>query len=94
MKIIKKLFKNEEGATAIEYGLIAALIGVASITAVGLVGDELEPTCTPIHTKLGAAPMSPVTTPMPKKLMRWRAMRVWRSPALANSANTSKAMTR
>jgi hypothetical protein len=33
MKMIKKLFKNEEGATAIEYGLIAALIAVAAITA-------------------------------------------------------------
>ena len=46
------------------------------------------------QTKLGAAPMSPVITPMLKKLMRWRDMRVSRSSALANSANTSKAMTR
>jgi len=38
----KAFFKHEGGATAIEYGLIAALIGVAIITAVGLVGDSLN----------------------------------------------------
>ena len=39
--MLKRFLKNEDGATAIEYGLIAALIGVAIITAVGLVGDSL-----------------------------------------------------
>ncbi len=34
-------FKDESGATAIEYGLIAAGIAVAIIVAVGLLGDEL-----------------------------------------------------
>ncbi len=34
-------FKDESGATAIEYGLIAAGIAVAIIAAVGLLGDEL-----------------------------------------------------
>lgn len=53
--MLKQFLKNEDGATAIEYGLIAALIGVAIITAVGLVGDELETTFTTIDTKLGAA---------------------------------------
>jgi pilus assembly protein Flp/PilA len=53
--MLKRFLKNEDGATAIEYGLIAALIGVAIITAVGLVGDELETTFTTIDTKLGAA---------------------------------------
>ncbi len=40
---IEKLraFKDESGATAIEYGLIAAGIAVAIIVAVGLLGDEL-----------------------------------------------------
>lgn len=33
MKFIKKMFKNENGATAIEYGLIASLIAVAAMTA-------------------------------------------------------------
>ena len=44
MKVIKKLFKNEEGATAIEYGLIAALIAVAAITAMTSLGNNLENT--------------------------------------------------
>jgi pilus assembly protein Flp/PilA len=33
MKIVKKLFRDNVGATAIEYGLIAALIAVAAISA-------------------------------------------------------------
>jgi pilus assembly protein Flp/PilA len=53
--MLKRFLKNEDGATAIEYGLIAALIGVAIITAVGLVGDELETTFTKIDTELSAA---------------------------------------
>jgi pilus assembly protein Flp/PilA len=39
--LVSKFFKDESGATAIEYGLIAALIAVAIIVTVGLVGDEL-----------------------------------------------------
>ena len=41
-QFIKKFVKDESGATAIEYGLIAALIAVLIITAVGLVGTRLE----------------------------------------------------
>ena len=44
MKFINKLLRNEEGATAIEYGLIAALIAIAAIGAMGALGDELEGT--------------------------------------------------
>lgn len=44
MKFIKKLFRNEEGATAIEYGLIAALIAVAAITAMQGLGSQLTST--------------------------------------------------
>ena len=39
-----KLIKNEEGATAIEYGLIAALIAVAAIGALTSVGSKLTDT--------------------------------------------------
>jgi pilus assembly protein Flp/PilA len=39
-----KLIKNEKGATAIEYGLIAALIAVAAIGAMGSVGSKLNTT--------------------------------------------------
>jgi pilus assembly protein Flp/PilA len=39
---ITKLVKDESGATAIEYGLIAALIAVAAIAAFKLVGTNLS----------------------------------------------------
>ena len=52
MKKLMKLFKNESGATAIEYGLIAALIAVAIIGAVGAVGTNLTGTFGEISTGL------------------------------------------
>lgn len=42
MKTLIKTRKNEVGATAIEYGLIAALISVGIITAVSAVGSNLS----------------------------------------------------
>jgi pilus assembly protein Flp/PilA len=44
MKFIKKLRRNEAGATAIEYGLIAALIAVAAISAMQGLGGQLKST--------------------------------------------------
>jgi pilus assembly protein Flp/PilA len=44
MSFIKKLFRDESGVTAIEYGLIAALVGVAAITAMGSLGSSLSTT--------------------------------------------------
>jgi pilus assembly protein Flp/PilA len=52
MKFIKKIFKNEDGATAIEYGLIAALIAVAAITAMGTLGTSLSNTFKEVNTEL------------------------------------------
>jgi pilus assembly protein Flp/PilA len=49
---IAKLLKNEDGATAIEYGLIAALIAVAAVTVMGTVGTNLSTTFNTIATKL------------------------------------------
>ena len=43
---------DEKGVTAIEYGLIAALVAVAIITAVALVGTNLSTTFNGIATKL------------------------------------------
>ncbi|HEX8841802.1 MAG TPA: Flp family type IVb pilin [Sphingomicrobium sp.] len=43
-KFLNKLFKNEKGATAIEYGLIAALIAVAAIAAMTNIGKALGTT--------------------------------------------------
>jgi len=47
-----KLVKNEEGATAIEYGLIAALIAVACIGALTSVGSKLNQTFTNVSSAL------------------------------------------
>ncbi len=44
MKFIKKFVRDTKGATAIEYGLIAALIAVAAITARGALGNQLSTT--------------------------------------------------
>ncbi len=52
MKLFSRFLKNEDGATAIEYGLIAALIGVAIIGAVTTVGTELGTTFTSISAEL------------------------------------------
>ena len=52
MKKIKRFLKEEEGVTAIEYGLIAALIAVAIIGAVALVGTGLTNTFTAVSDKL------------------------------------------
>jgi pilus assembly protein Flp/PilA len=52
MKLSTKIFKNEDGATAIEYGLIAALIAVAAITTMGALGDQLSDTFGNVGTEL------------------------------------------
>lgn len=44
MQFIRKMLKNEKGATAIEYGLIAALIAVAAIGAMTSIGSGLKNT--------------------------------------------------
>ncbi len=49
---IKKLLKDESGATAIEYGLIAALIAVAIIVAATAVGEQLSDNFTSIEKSL------------------------------------------
>ena len=55
MKFINKLRNNEEGATAIEYGLIAALIAVAAITAMGALGNQLSSTFGKVSTEMAEA---------------------------------------
>jgi pilus assembly protein Flp/PilA len=52
---VSELVRNEDGATAIEYGLIAALIAVASITAMTSIGTELSAIFGNAATKLGSA---------------------------------------
>jgi len=52
MKNMIRFLKNEQGATAIEYGLIAALISVVAITAMGTVGTNLTGTFTSVGTSV------------------------------------------
>ena len=52
MALVQKFFWDESGATAIEYGLIAALISVVIITGVTAVGTKLSTTFTTLSTKL------------------------------------------
>ncbi len=52
--LFARFAKEETGATAIEYGLIAAILSVAIIAAVQGVRDELQDTFTAVSDELGA----------------------------------------
>lgn len=54
-KIFARFFKDESGATAIEYGLIAALISVALITGATTLGNALDDTFQDISTEMNTA---------------------------------------
>ena len=51
--LVKRFWTNESGATAIEYGLIAAGIAVAIITVLKGVGSKLKTTFTSVQNALG-----------------------------------------
>jgi pilus assembly protein Flp/PilA len=53
--LFNRFVKDQSGATAIEYGLIASLIGVAIIVGAGLLGTSLNSTFSNISTKLDTA---------------------------------------
>ena len=55
MRIVSRFLRDDSGATAIEYGLIAAGISVVIITAVQLVGTNLDLTFDAIGTALAPA---------------------------------------
>ena len=55
MKFFNKLLRDEQGATAIEYGLIAALIAVAAITAMGALGNQLSGTFNKVSSEMKTA---------------------------------------
>jgi len=55
MTFFKNMIRDEQGATAIEYGLIAALIAVAAITAMQSLGNELDDTFGNVQTELDNA---------------------------------------
>ena len=52
MKFISRFLNNESGATAIEYGLIAAGIAVVIIAVVGSIGSSLNTAFTSVNTGL------------------------------------------
>ena len=55
INLVKRFADNESGATAIEYGLIAAGISVAIITVVNRLGSQLKSTFTNISSQLAIA---------------------------------------
>ncbi len=55
LKIIRKLSKSKKAATAIEYGLIAALIAVAAIAAMTALGESLSTLFSGIASTVGDA---------------------------------------
>ena len=52
-KFVSRFAKNESGATAIEYGLIAALIAVVIITAVSTLGTNVSSTFDKVAGEMG-----------------------------------------
>lgn len=56
---LKSLWRNEEGATAIEYGLIAALIAVAIVGVLALIGPKLAGTFGTVNNALPAGNTAP-----------------------------------
>ena len=55
LKFAHRLWKDEDGATAIEYGLLAALVAVALITVLGTMSGELEATFQNVQDELADA---------------------------------------
>jgi len=51
--LVSRFLKDESGATAIEYGLIAALIAVGLIVVLGTLGGNLQGTFTQVANSLG-----------------------------------------
>jgi len=55
MTTIKNLLRDESGATAIEYGLIAALVSVAIIAVLGTLGNSLKDTFNAVSDNLSGS---------------------------------------
>lgn len=59
MQTMIRLFKSEEGATAIEYALIAALVSIAAILAMRSVGSEVSKSFSTVSDSLSSARTAP-----------------------------------
>jgi pilus assembly protein Flp/PilA len=55
MSMFRRFVRDDRGATAIEYGLIAALVSVAIIVALGTLGNNLNSTFSTVAEELGSA---------------------------------------
>jgi len=55
MSFIKTFFKDESGATMIEYGLVAALVSVAAIIALQILGGQLQVIFNTVSSYLSSA---------------------------------------
>jgi pilus assembly protein Flp/PilA len=55
LDLIRAFAREEDGVTAIEYGLLAALISVVIVGAVVIIGNQLNTTFTTIGTRLATA---------------------------------------
>lgn len=60
---LRSILRDESGATAIEYGLIAALVSVAAIGALTAMGNSLETIFTSVSTTLASAVTPPAPVP-------------------------------
>lgn len=52
--VLKRFIRDENAATAIEYGLIAALIAVAAITALGSTGNALSDVFSTVNSSMSS----------------------------------------
>lgn len=55
MTLLRKILNDQSGATAIEYGLIAALVATGAVAAMGALGNSLSNTFTQVSTKMSNA---------------------------------------
>lgn len=55
LKLLRNILADQAGATAIEYGLMAALISIAAITAMGALGNSLSNTFNMVSTSMNNA---------------------------------------
>lgn len=61
MSFIKAFLKDESGATMIEYGLVAALVSVAAIIALQILGGQLQVIFNTVSSYLSTAVASPAS---------------------------------
>ena len=65
MKMLQRFLRDESGATAIEYGLIAGLVSVAAIGSLTLMGGSLDTMFTAVSDQLDNAVAGMPTSPPP-----------------------------